>query len=353
MTRDARLDGHRQKSWREIMDETREAFLDKTKYPPTSRPLAPMTDMMVPNHVEPMLRRLKPPGPDDQSTPPKISIRQNQDRVYLKPGDSAVMTLEALDGQTPVAIDSVRARVLKLVGEHATPTPTELAVVFTDDGVPPDATAGDMMYSARLDGSAGAFAGFSGTVEVQIEVRAQGETGPSAYRFIHTAPPPARFTGVIREVVEEGSLSLYVGMEITTPGYFEVYGRLYDDGGAPIAFMNLQRVFEKGNAEAKLVAFGKLLHDEGAKAPFMLRDVEGWRILSGVFPDRELMAVSDPKYRTKPYPLSAFSDKAYTSEQTQAGLKQIDDQIAKGEPLPNPATSSDPPPSSSGVNPPK
>ena len=323
--------------WIEDRRRLRETYLEKAQYPGESRPLAHKTDLLLPNHVEPMQRPLKYHDVDAGEQAGKVSIQQNQDRIFLKPGDTAVAKLQAFVDGKAVGIDSIEASFHRV--EERRETAQLASATFLDDGVAPDEAAGDLTYTARVTLTAEALAGYTGPVALVARTRVQGEEGKIDFRFIASAPPPARFTGAIREVIEQGSLVFYVGVDVTTAGKYIGQARLYDANERPIAFLAYNVDLPKGPAEVRLLAYGKLLRDEGAAMPLVLRDIEGWRVLIGVYPDREVMAILDPRFRTKTYPLETFTDKPYDGPDKQKMLKSIDDATQSGMPPASPAPS--------------
>jgi len=78
-----------------------------------------------------------------------------------------------------------------------------------------------------------------------------------------------------------------------------------------------------GNLIGVLVAYGKLILDEGGVPPFVLRDVEGWRMDVGNYPDRELMAEWPAGYTTATYALSQLTSADYDGPDKQARLQML------------------------------
>lgn len=174
-------------------------------------------------------------------------------------------------------------------------------------------------------------ADFAGDLRLTVDVRMNGERGEVSFPFVYTGDPPARFTGTAREAVEDGSLALYVGIEVRRAGRYVFIGRLYDAGDRAVAILQQNDVIEASAREARLLAFGKVLRDTGALAPFALRDVQGWRMNDGGYPDRQLLETWPGPYTTAAYAPDAFSDRDWDSPGKRnrlAGLQQA----ASGQP---------------------
>jgi hypothetical protein len=203
-------------------------------------------------------------------------------------------------------------------------------VAFHDDGVPPDALAGDGVFSATVPPTLEVAKGFSGELLVEVDVEVAEETGTLQFRFAQTAAVPARFTKTARDAVEGGSLAIYLGIEVLEAGRYDLRGRLYDAKGAPVAFMTYVGELGPSAREVRLFAYGKLLRDQGAVPPFVLKDIEGWRYLEGQYPDREQMEMWTEGTTTAAYDASALTDQPWEAPEKQAKLRSFDDAVKRG-----------------------
>jgi hypothetical protein len=292
--------------------ETRATLLEKTRYPMESRPLAMKTDLMLPHHVEPTLRGLSEKG--------QVGIQQTQDRLYISPGEPATVAVKAMlsDG-SPATIDFDRSDLVRRVSGQ--PDRVVGHVTFSDDGSPPDELAGDGVWTGLV---ATPTDGVPAELALLVGVRAGSEAGTLNYSFVQTASPPAVFTQTGRDALEQGSIALYVGVQVAVPGTYEVVGRLYDSVGAPIAYMRFLDVLGAGSQQVRLLAFGAVILDQGAVPPFVLRDVEGSRMVLGQYPDREIMTPWAGPYTTAPYPLAALDGAAYDGQDKQQRIQALD-----------------------------
>lgn len=69
--------------------------------------------------------------------------------------------------------------------------------------------------------------------------------------------------------------------------------------------------------------------DEGARSPFVLRDVQLWRMNESGYPDREMVKIWVGPYTTNKYVASAFSDRPWNSDSKQRHIEALQDAIAR------------------------
>ncbi len=313
--------------FRRQMAEARKTLLAKTRYPLGSQPLVKKTDLLKPHHVEPTMRGLE----GDPSKSHKILITQNQDRVWVSPGQPAVATVTATADGVPAQLtfSSSELRVQLGDGGRTARGPVIGTPVFLDDGNPPDVMASDGTYSAAVLIPAN-----QPPASVVLSVGAQGEGGESGtllFHFVATAAPPALFTQTARDALENGSIAIYVGVQVMQAGRYEIVGRLYDSTGLPTVYMRFIDELAVGAQEVRLVAFGKVILDEGGVPPFNLQDVEGNLFLIGQYPDRAPMADWPGPYDlTGNYPLTSLSDADYDGPDKQRKLAALEQAEREG-----------------------
>jgi hypothetical protein len=189
-------------------------------------------------------------------------------------------------------------------------------LVFVDDGTQGDVLAGDGIVTTSFQPSKQGFPLFSGTLRVAFQVRSGKAEGRAFFDILYTPSPPARFTGKVREVVEQGSLQLYLELQVRKAGRYVVAGRVDDEAGVPFAYVSFNQELPEGAQEVKLTVFGKLIHDEVPTFPLKLRDVEGFLLKESGDPDRELLAtLRGYVHTTREHPVSAFTTDEWQSEE--------------------------------------
>jgi len=135
---------------------------------------------------------------------------------------------------------------------------------------------------------------------------------------------------VVREVLEHGSLDLHIGMQIVQPGRYVIRARVDDADSKEFAFLTWNEEMGAGAQEARLRLFGKLVRDEGARAPFRLRDIEGFLLHVDTYPDREAMpTLEGTVHTTKRYTDADFSTDAWESEEKTRHVDKLTDDVSK------------------------
>lgn len=272
------------------------------QHPPFSRPLRENQDLLVPEQIAPVVRPLA--APDARGSAGAVAIRQTQDRIYLRPGTVAVVGLEATsDGRTvPVTVRS--AVLVRSAGSPPVASEPVLQLPFTPSG------AG---ATASFAAPAAALGSYTGDLLLRVDAEAAGERGDLVFAFVYTGEPPAVFTSAARDRLERGAVVFGVAVDVRRPGRYRITGRVDDARGVPLALARFDGELPAGLLEIPLVLFGKIARDEGGTAPFVLRDVEGFRLLDGVYPDRETMASWVGPHRSRAYGLDALSPAAWTN----------------------------------------
>jgi hypothetical protein len=246
---------------------------------------------------------------------------------------------QALAEDKPASVNITRSELVR-EGKAGAPGTVVGRVEWKDDGVPPDESAGDGSWTGVVvmppDGVA---AGLT----LSVDLESSGEKGTLAFQFVQTASPPGRFTKTARFAIEEGSVAFYVGIQIGTPGLYDIVARVYDSAGAPLVYCRSLSQLTTDVREVRLVAFGALLLDEGATPPLVLRDIEGHRLLKDAYPDRELIEEWSGNFKTSAFDMQKLSHEAYKDADTQRRLDVLDQSTKAGlASFPEPGASAKP-----------
>jgi hypothetical protein len=295
----------------------RALLAEKLRYPLSSQPLATKTDMLMPHQVDPSMHGLAAVG--------KVLVTQTQDRAWISPGQPAVVSITAKLDSSPLTLQIDQATVVRHLDGQ--PDAVVSQVSFTDSGSAPDAIAGDGTYTGLVQTPSD---GVGASLTLTVKCSAGGESGTLLFSFVQTAAATASFTQTARDALEEGSIAIYVGVSVQAAGKYHIQGRLYDSTGAPIALLVFQDPLDTSATEVRLLAYGKLLLDEGGVPPFVLRDLEGWRIELGSYPGRTLMADWAGGYTTASYALSQLTGADYNGPDKQDRAQAIDAMEAAG-----------------------
>lgn len=305
-------------------------YLENTVYPPGSGALSEAQgDLLRPN------RRFEDyrPIPDTFSTDANqiVTVRLTCDHYYYEGDDPIELTLEVLRGNTPVeplALDAGTTREGRagLEGNRTT-----LRFLPARD-----------VYTATLDPAR--FADHHGPVIVDARIEyAPGAVHEETLRLFLTPEGkiPARFTGEIEDDLVNGSLQIEIGVEVEQPGRYRIDANLYDRFGAPLAFSAFKGDLARGDRAVEIEFFGRLLLDLGARGPFSVGEIRGYRFLDGDYPDRERMADLPGRFRTDDYSPTAFSSDEFMDPHKARMLDLLMEDVARGiaidaPPIPTP-----------------
>jgi hypothetical protein len=293
--------------------ETLSAYLASTRYPPASRPLSEHPDQGSPHHVATV--NLPLARADRKLTNARVTLRQ--DRFFLTGDDRVTLGLSCSDGEAPAACEIASAMATvppDAVGDAGARAPVPVAFTAAEPG----------RSTAVFQPSTQGFAGYTGTIRIAVSLAIAGESGGASFDVAYTPAAPATFTGHVREALEGGSLALYVEVTVDRPGRYVLAARADDAEGRSFAYLSYNDVLAAGRQEARLPLFGKLIRDEAARAPFRLRDVEGFLLLEDAHPDRAPMApLEGVAYTTRSYSPRDFSDAEWESEEKDRYVKEL------------------------------
>lgn len=299
----------------ERAQRTLDSYRASTRYPPTSRPASEHPDQMDPR--APIARKRPMQVEDHKGSDTQLLLRQ--DRVFAVGMDTVHLSVacETSSGaQLPCTVTSAVATAVTESPEAAGLPPSPVA--FNEDGRP----ASDV--AASFQPARHGFERYHGLIRVEIRVRAGSEEGGAFFDILYTPAPPAAFTGKIREAVEAGSLSLYVGLSVQRPGRYVITARADDADGKPFALLTFNDELTEKSQEAKLLVFGKLLLDQKPRQPLRIRDIDGFLLREDADPDRELVQpLPGLVHTTRTYPESTFSSAEWESEERTRYLEEL------------------------------
>jgi hypothetical protein len=296
----------------ERAQHTLSSYLASTKYPPESRPLSEHPDQGQPHYVGPLSLPLS--RKDGKVTNAKVTLRQ--DRMYLVGDERVTLSIACDDGEGPSACAINSAGVIvppdvKGASEHP---PTPITFSAADGGA----------LVAVFQPSTQGYGGYRGPLRIALDLAVHGETGGATFDIIYTPSAPATFTGRVTEALKNGSLELDVEIVVDEPGRYVITARADDAEGKSFAYLSENGELPAGKQAVHLRLFGKLIRDESARAPFRLRDLEGYRLLEDTYPDRNLMSGRDGVvYTTKTYTLRDFTDAEWESEEKARHVKEF------------------------------
>jgi hypothetical protein len=253
-----------------------------------------------------------------------LRLQSTQERVFASGDEQVRFTLAAVDEsgrRLPLLI--TRSVLIDVPDPRAAAGRPAVAVPFGDDGLGPDAQAGDGVWSALVAPAAMGFADYAGTLRLLVELSQDGRRGELAFELVYEPQVPARWAGA-REAVQDGSLVFQLGLQVAQAGRYVVSARLDDAQGRPFALLGFNEELGSGAQQVRLVAFGKLLRDGQPAFPLVLRDVEGFLLHPDRHPDRAMLPRwAGPVLRSRVYPLTRFSDAEWQGEERQRYLDEL------------------------------
>jgi hypothetical protein len=171
-----------------------------------------------------------------------------------------------------------------------------------------------------------------GVIRVELALQSGEHSGYAYFDIIYSPEAPATWAGAVRESLEDGSLDLYLPVQVLKPGRYVASGRIDDASGRPFALVSFNDELGTGAQQIRLQVFGKLLRDGQPEFPLTLRDVDAFLLKPDAFPDRALMPRrAGVVWRTRSYPLSAFSDAEWTSDERNRYLAEYGKDVQEAE----------------------
>ncbi len=317
-----------------------DSYRSLTRYPHESRPAAEHGDQMYPNQPITEEKRLYRPGSNAANEPASaIRLRTSQERIFVAGDESVLFTIAAIDeGGNVIPLAAVNAGIVDPPQSGKPSSRKRLAVAFNDAGADGDGVANDGTYSFRFTPAKQGFANFAGQLRLDMTITVatqEGQPPQSGFTYFdmyYTPEPPAVWTGGKREAIVNGSLFVYLQIDVRLPGRYIISGRFDDANNKPFAFAVFNEELSTGKQQIPLRAFGKLILDNQPALPLKLRDVDGFLLLPDAAPDRALMPrLAGPVYTTKTYAMNVFSDAEWQSEERDRYLREYlsDVNIAK------------------------
>jgi hypothetical protein len=191
--------------------------------------------------------------------------------VWQPFGAPALITASLFYSATPVSTATMQAHI-------ARPNGMESSLVLHDDGVSPDATAGDGIYSkAYTDTTTSGF--------YSVWVEADGVYNSHTYhRAAQTVFPVASNSAALRDAYADQpqdsngnglyeELDVTVGISATQPGDFSVSAVLQGAGGQYIDLANATLYSSTGMLTATLHFAGQAIYNSGLDGPYTVTQV--------------------------------------------------------------------------------
>ena len=307
-----------------------DGYAAAAQYPHESRPAEEHPDQLRPFDAIEEDRVLRMPG---GTTTQGVRLRTTQERVFASGQESSRITVALQDLQGR----SLPLRVTRAVLKEATPpgrtaSTAEFSMPANDAGVQGDAVAGDGITTAVMRPATQGFATFAGTVRLEMHLDHAGQPGYIYFDLVYSPDTAATWLPGVREAQSRGGLDFFVKANVLLPGRYVLSARVDDAQGKPFALALFNAEVAAGQVEFRLPVFGKLLRDKKPAFPLTLRDVEGFLLRPDAFPDRVMLPrLVGVQHTSKSYPLSAFSDAEWSSEERDRYLTELGKDVAEAE----------------------
>ena len=311
--------------WQGRLERARQAldgYRAAAQYPHESRPAEEHPDQLRPFDPIEEDRVLRMPG---GTATQGVRLRTTQERVFASGAESSrvTLTLQDLQGRT------LPLRVLRAVMKEVTPpgrtgsTP-EFNMPANDAGVQGDAVAGDGVITAVMRPAAQGFAGFAGTVRLEMHLDHAGQPGFIYFDLVYSPDTAATWLPGVREAQSAAGIDFFVKAQVLQAGRYVLSARVDDAQDRPVALALFNGEVAAGTVEFRLPVFGKLIRDKQPAFPLKLRDVEAFLLRENTFPDRVMLPrLAGVLHTSRVYPLAAFSGDEWRSEERDRYLAEL------------------------------
>jgi hypothetical protein len=319
--------------WQGRLERAREAlqgYRAAAQYPHESRPIEEHPDQVRPFAPIEEDHPLRMPG---GTAPQNVRLKTTQERVFASGMESSriTITLQDLQGRT-LPLRVTRAVMREVTPPGRTSSTPDFVMPANDAGVQGDAVAGDGVITAVMQPAAQGFATFAGTVRLELGLEHGGQPGFIYFDLVYSPDTAAVWLPGVREAQSAASLDFFVKAQVRLPGRYVVSARIDDAQGQPLAIALFNAEVPAGTVEFRLPVFGKLIRDKQPAFPLVLRDVEAFLLRENAFPDRVMLPRrAGTQHTSRSYPISAFSDAEWASEERTRYLTELGQDVDAAE----------------------
>jgi hypothetical protein len=179
---------------------------------------------------------------------------------------------------------------------------------FHDDGTHGDAEANDLVFTSVTAPGRERAAEFKGAQLVEVRAHTKGgEERVATTGFLYSVPL-AHLTGRYRDEVVDGNLIVSAEVHVDAPARFHLEATLGEPDGTPLGWSQNAMALDPGTAWIPLTYWGLMFHERGVDGPYTV--LSAALSTTGEMPNQKNDVAVNP-YVTKPYPVSAFSDRTY------------------------------------------
>jgi len=238
-------------------------------------------------------------GPD--GAPPRLSVWAAE-VTFVTP--EAVVLHARLEGAGGAALDGT-----VITGEVRSASGAAVGTVaYADDGVAPDARAGDGVFTAPFVLPSDAVPDLAATFLVEVVATLpDGDARKASSGFLYSNPW-ARLTGRFRDRVQDGNLVVLAQVDVERAGRFHLQGTFHSRAGEPVGWAQAAVELAPGRHWIELPFYGLMFAERGASGPYRLGTVT--LATTGAMPNA-LGPVWVDAHTTRAYPAARFTTRPY------------------------------------------
>jgi hypothetical protein len=195
-------------------------------------------------------------------------------------------------------------------------------VTYLDDGVAPDARAGDGIYVARftLPSDKTPALGQAESVMVKVTAVLANEERRQIAGGFQFSNPAARLTGRYTDVVRDGNLVIAAELDVLAPGRVYLSGTLADVADLPFATAQAAQVLQPGKQWMELSFYGLAFHDRAITGGVKLASVAATST-NGM--PNALGPVASNAHVTKAYSLGQFTRASFNEPSLMEAARRL------------------------------
>jgi hypothetical protein len=301
-------------------------YLEQARYPDGSSVLAAgSVDPLVNDRTPTRQSRLGPDG-----VGPRLTVWAST--VSALPGETVTLfaTLTHTGSGTRSLLESAPLPGSVVTGAQVTGALTGLAlgdlgtVTYRDDGLGPDAVAGDGIYTARytLPTAKTPALGQADSVMVAVDALLPDNQLRRAAGGFQFSNPAARLTGRFTDAVRDGNLVIAAELEVLAPGRVHIAGTLADLLGQPFATAQNAQTLQPGTQWVELGFYGLAFHDSNVAGAVRLASVS---VTSASSMPNALGPVLSDALVTRAYSLTQFTNLPFNNPELLDAAKRLQD----------------------------
>ena len=326
-------------------------FKEWSRFPPDSRPISDQhRDVIDFDVVATVPIRLVGEGPDGKlaGRSPYSCMLQPEKSAFTE-GEMIRVFLSCGNRDRRAPLNMLGHRLVRRVLEKRTNIPPAAATI-NDRGENGDARASDQLYTFAYKPQKGDWGDM--VLAVDFEFSEEKEAGRQRKYTLETSffsspVAPARFTGRVNDMIQNGSLVFEVEVQVRRPGSYEIYGNLRN-ASEWLATAKYTGQLKAGTQTIRLRYFGLIFHEKDADGPYFLEGLRGLRNNDPVTPAvltqapekvaefmsklqetgyteplREIMPPHLQRHTTRDYARSAFSKQEWDSPYRRDRIKEL------------------------------